>query len=166
VATIDLYCPREVKTGGRAHILMLVRESWPFEFAICGEQMVIDLYVNDEFKDSIKVAPYIPIWGDIAEIWYTLEAPDESRLLFVKAKLRGAAGAIPGTCDGTDEDECQILVWEGGPPEANPPGYQPPWQLPMEYVLIGLATLTVVGLALYYEEKRREEFMMMLAAMR
>lgn len=77
MASISVSCPPEVKVGDKANLLISISETLPFEFASCGDGMILEIYVNNQKVDSVVVSRYIPFFGDTAMVPYILIPQNE-----------------------------------------------------------------------------------------
>jgi len=164
MATIEIKCPGEIAPSGKIWVYTKITETLPFEFASCGEQMVVSYILDGEKVLVERVKPHIPqFWGDVADFYVQITAPNKSGIYTLEAQLTGAGSLWPlGSCNGEAKASCTIVVREGAPEEGKPIGVPPPPPNWMPYILIGGAILVVAGL-LYYEQQKGFEEMLALA---
>lgn len=143
MATLLVKCPKNVAVYGKTHIKFEIKESMPFEFSVCGDNMLLEVYINDTLVDTIKIAPFIPLVGDVASVWYTV-TPTEPGTYTVKGKVKNSASFLG--CAGEFENSCTFMATEGAPVETYPQGETPPEKEEIPWYV--WASVGIIGVAL------------------
>lgn len=109
MATLQFICPERTYEGVKTEVIARVKETLPFEFSICGEQMVLEYEINGT-KQSVKLAPYIPTFGDEFDVVISF-TPTKVGTVMVSGKVKNCAGPPWCPCCGEyTADPCFIPV--------------------------------------------------------
>ena len=107
MANLYITCPSKITVGEYAEIDVTIEQSYLYEFDMCRDQMILNVYINDSHVDSIPLSMYT---GDVISIGYPLSFT-ETGVYTLKFVVENA-GTLFG-CGVTVEKQCSISVVSG-----------------------------------------------------